>query len=121
MMDKSRYEEVLNEYPFLPGNEKWGGKVQVLRITYRQPDGMERVFISKRLILNSSQRYMNLPRAGIEELIEAILSATEDEKVHHEALLAEINQRRPEQRRPEVIRRWTQEQPRYAQARGGRR
>lgn len=89
-----RTEEILEEVPFLEGNVRWGGKIQILRVTFSEPDGTPRVFINKRLMLTSSNRYINLPRNGIEEMIQAIIAASESERAHHEALLTEINSRR---------------------------
>jgi hypothetical protein len=84
-------EEVLKEVSFLAGNTKWGGKVQVLRVTLSQADGSSRTFINKRLVFTNSGRFINLPRAGIEELLEAIEGASESEREYHEALLEDLN------------------------------
>ena len=89
-MDEKK-EEVIKEVPFLPDNEKWGGKVQILRVTVPQVDGTTRVFINKRLMFSGNQRYMNLPRNGTEDIVKAIEEASVFERTAHEALLAEIN------------------------------
>lgn len=87
-------EEVLQEFDFLYGNEKWGGKVQVLRVSVPSENGgPPRKFINKRLVINSTGRYINLPRAGIEEVVTAILAASDLERQYHEALLEELNNR----------------------------
>lgn len=83
-------EEVLKEVVFLDGNAKWGGKVQVLRVSLAQPDGTTKTFINKRLCFNTG-RYINLPRAGIEEVLAALVAASTAEREHHEALLEELN------------------------------
>src|SRR5436853_1508093 len=87
-------EQVLQEFDFLYGNAKWSGKVQVLRVTVAgENGGPPRKFINKRLVINSTGRYINLPRAGIEEVVSAILAASDSERQYHEALLEEINNR----------------------------
>lgn len=92
-MEPDKTEEIIKEVQFLPGNEKWGGKVQVLRVTVAQGDGTTRSFINKRLVFTSTGRYNNLPRNGCEEIVEAIKAASIAERVAHEALLTEINTR----------------------------
>jgi hypothetical protein len=86
-------EEVIKEVPFLSDNDKWGGRVQVIRVTVPQSDGTSRVFINKRLMFNSNKRYINLPRNGVEEVVKAIGEASDAERVAHEALITEINSR----------------------------
>jgi hypothetical protein len=85
-------EEILQEFPFMVGNQRWGGSVQLIRATVIQ-DGRERVYINKRLFFTDRGRYINLPRDGVEEMVAAILAASEPEKALHEALIVEINQR----------------------------
>jgi hypothetical protein len=95
MNPTDKKEEVLKEIPFLPGNDTWGGKVQIVRVTLPQENGPSRTFINKRLMFNANNRYINLPRHGIEEVVQAILAASESEREHHEALIAQLNANRP--------------------------
>ena len=104
MHTTEKTEQVISETPFLSDNDKWGGKVQVIRVTVPQGDGTSRVFINKRLVYNASQRYTNLPRNGIEELVSAIVAATQAEREAHETLITEINSR-PSDRKPTFSRR----------------
>ena|SRR5271155_2077418 len=90
--NSNKHEEVLERFPFKPGNEKWGGEIQIIRATVNQ-NGQERVYINKRLLFTGTGRYINLPRDGVEEMVAAILAASEPEQKYHEALMAEINQR----------------------------
>lgn len=89
---QDKREEILREFPFRP-NDRWGGKIQLIRSTV-MVNGQERVYINKRLIFTESGRYINLPRDGVEEMVQAILAASEPEREYHEALMEEINQRR---------------------------
>ncbi len=99
MNTTDKTEEVIKEVCFLSDNDKWGGKVQVIRVTVPQGDGTSRVFINKRLMFTGNQRYINLPRNGIEELTKAIVEASDAERVAHEALITELNAR-PSDRKP---------------------
>ena len=93
MEDEKKTEEIIESVPFLVGNDKWGGRVEVLRFTITQPDGTSRSFINKRLVFTATGRYNNLPRNGCDEIIEAIKSASIVEHAAHETLLREINTR----------------------------
>lgn len=91
----AKKEEILKEVPFLKSSDKWGGVIQVIRVTVLQDDGSpDRVFINKRLMFTGSSRYINLPRNGIEEVIKAIVEATEVEREAHEAVLTHLNERK---------------------------
>ena len=92
-MSADKKEEILKEVPFLADNEKWGGTVQVIRVTAPQVDGTSRVFINKRLMFTGNSRYINLPRNGVEELVAAIMTATQVEREAHEEVIAQLNTR----------------------------
>lgn len=98
---QDKTEEVLKEVSFLSGNDKWSGKVQILRVKVTSPDGSVKTFINKRLVLNSTGRFINLPRNGIDEIVSAIQSASESEREYNEALMEELNLRH--ESRPFVV------------------
>jgi hypothetical protein len=88
----NKHEEILERFPFNTHNLKSGGEIQIIRATVIK-DGQERVYINKRLLFTGTGRYINLPRDGVEEMVDAIYAASEPEQRHHEALMAQINQR----------------------------
>jgi hypothetical protein len=89
-----KVEEILFEAPFLQDNEQWGGRVAIVKVTVTPPGGPAQSFINKRLTFGNN-RYINLPRKGIEEVIEAVREASKAEREQFGTLIQELNSRRP--------------------------
>jgi len=79
-------EQQICSFPFLEGDAKWGGVVEVLRCTVEHSG---KVFIGLRLRVGD--RYINLPRRT-EEIADAISKGTSEAKINYKKLLLELNE-----------------------------
>ncbi len=96
---KNKEEVVLQSYPFLEGDGRWSGAVEIVRRTMYYEDGTSKVYIDRRLKIGD--RYLALPRRGTKEIIDAIIKSEAPANQAYDDLMKELNfDRGGERRRP---------------------
>jgi len=79
-------EKVVSKFEFLPGSRSWGGAVEVLKVTGEE-DRNEHIYIRMRV----GKRTIWLPRAALNQVIDAMVLANADAKARYSALIAKMN------------------------------
>lgn len=86
---KDKQEEILHSYPFLEGDPRWGGAVEVVRRTMHYENAPSRTYIDRRLKIG--ERYLALPRHGDEDIIRAIQTSAGPASEAHAALMESLH------------------------------
>jgi hypothetical protein len=77
----------LHVFPFLEGNDRFGGQVEVVHRTTSYEDGNTRRFID--LTLKIGERFLNLPIRQLDDVIAQLLKARDVASEELQKLLAE--------------------------------
>lgn len=86
--DVKHQREVLQAFPFLAGDEKWGGQIEIVRRVTTVEGNRPRTYID--LVMRVGTRFLVLPWRGLAEIEAALHEACPVAESHRAELLEQL-------------------------------